>query len=128
LDLFNAGIAILIVALATNIRNTSSGFLGVALFNIVIFSSTIQSLITEWTQVETSLGAINRIRSYVLNVKNENLPSEEVNVPEDWPRWGAIGFKDISASYEPSLGPVLKQISFSVKPGEKIAICGRTGR
>jgi ATP-binding cassette, subfamily C (CFTR/MRP), member 1 len=128
LDLFNAGVAILIVALATSVRGGSSGFLGVALFNIVIFSSTLQGLITQWTHVEMALGAINRIRSYVSNVKSENLSGEVSTVPEDWPRRGAIVFKDISASYESSLGPVLKEITFNIEPGEKIAICGRTGR
>lgn len=128
LDLFNAGVAILLVSIATNIRNGSTGFLGVALFNIVTFSSTLQTLVTQWTQVETALGAINRIRSYVINVKDENLPSETGSVPENWPAHGAVSFKDISASYESSLEPALKEISLSIEAGERVAICGRTGR
>lgn len=128
LDLLNAGVATLVVALATNLEGGSTGFLGVALFNIVIFSSTLQGLVTAWTQVETALGAINRIRSFILNVENENQEGEVGTVPDDWPQRGGIVFEDISASYEASLGPVLKEISFSIQPGEKIAICGRTGR
>ncbi|OBT74156.1 hypothetical protein VF21_06257 [Pseudogymnoascus sp. 05NY08] len=127
LDLLNAGVATLVVALATNFAGGSTGFLGVALFNIVIFSSTLQGLVTAWTQVETALGAINRIRSFILNVENENQEDEVGTVSDDWPERGGIVFEDISASYEASLGPVLKEISFSVQPGEKIAICGRTG-
>ncbi|OBT64152.1 hypothetical protein VE03_06254 [Pseudogymnoascus sp. 23342-1-I1] len=127
LDLLNAGVATLVVALATNLEGGSTGFLGVALFNIVIFSSTLQGLVTAWTQVETALGAINRIRSFILNVENENQEGEVGTVPDDWPQRGGIVFEDISASYEASLGPVLKEISFSIRPGEKIAICGRTG-
>ncbi|OBT89053.1 hypothetical protein VE02_02018 [Pseudogymnoascus sp. 03VT05] len=127
LDLLNAGVATLVVALATNFEGGSTGFLGVALFNIVIFSSTLQGLVTAWTQVETALGAINRIRSFILNVENENQEDEVGTVSDDWPERWAIVFDDISASYEASLGPVLKEISFSVQPGEKIAICGRTG-
>ena len=128
LDLFNAGVAILLVSIATNIRNGSTGFLGVALFNIVTFSSTLQTLVTQWTQVETALGAINRIRSYVINVKDENLPSETGTVPEHWPANGAVSFNDISASYESSLEPALKEVSLSIEAGERVAICGRTGR
>ncbi|KFY91854.1 hypothetical protein V498_05291 [Pseudogymnoascus sp. VKM F-4517 (FW-2822)] len=125
--LLNAGVATLVVALATNLEGGSTGFLGVALFNIVIFSSTLQGLVTAWTQVETALGAINRIRSFILNVENENQEGEVGTVPDDWPLKGGIVFEDITASYEVSLGPVLKEISFSIRPGEKIAICGRTG-
>ncbi|PFH57820.1 hypothetical protein XA68_14537 [Ophiocordyceps unilateralis] len=127
LDLLNAAIAILLVGVATNVRGGSSAFLGVALFNVIALSSSLQTLITEWTQVETALGAIKRIRSYVTTTEDENLPSENGTVADEWPQEGEITFKDISASYGPSTEAVLKEISFSIKPGEKVAICGRTG-
>ncbi|KJK82405.1 Multidrug resistance-associated protein [Metarhizium anisopliae BRIP 53293] len=127
LDLFNAGLALLLVGIATNIQGSASSFLGVALFNIVTFSSTLQTLVTEWTQVETALGAINRIRSFVLNVKNENLPEENLQVPQSWPATGKVMFDNISASYKSSNEPVLNEISFEVEAGQKVAICGRTG-
>lgn len=129
LDLFVAGLAILLVALATNVRGSgSTGFLGVALYQVVTFSTTLQVLVTEWTQVEMALGAISRIRTYVLDTKNENLPEETGDVSDDWPTKGAISFQSVSASYDSSTEPVLKDINISIAPGEKIAICGRTGR
>ncbi|KAM5429329.1 hypothetical protein McanCB56680_000032 [Microsporum canis] len=127
LDLLNAGLAVTLVAIATNVRSASTPFLGVALFNIVTFSSTLQTLVTSWTQLETALGAINRIRSYSQDVKDENLPRENGSVTDDWPQSGAIAFKNISASYESPLEPVLRDIDFSINAGEKVAICGRTG-
>ncbi|XP_044717675.1 ABC transporter domain-containing protein [Hirsutella rhossiliensis] len=127
LDLLNAGIAILLVGVATNVSNGSSAFLGVALFNVIALSSSLQTLITEWTQVETALGAIRRIKSYVATTEDENLPTENGEVPDDWPQQGSITFKDISASYQSSSEPVLREISFSIEAGEKVAICGRTG-
>ncbi|KHN96132.1 ABC transporter [Metarhizium album ARSEF 1941] len=127
LDLFNAGLALLLVGIATNIRGSATSFLGVALFNIVTFSSTLQTLVTEWTQVETALGAINRIRSFVLNVKDENLPGEKGEVPQSWPATGHVVFDNVSASYKSAAEPVLNQVSFQVESGEKVAICGRTG-
>ncbi|ODA76961.1 hypothetical protein RJ55_07478 [Drechmeria coniospora] len=127
LDLFNAGVAILLVGIATNIQSGNTAFLGVALYNLVTFSSGLQTLVTEWTQVETALGAISRIRSFVMNVKDENLPHEDGEVDESWPEKGAIAISGISASYDSSEEPVLKEISFDIKAGEKVAICGRTG-
>jgi ATP-binding cassette subfamily C (CFTR/MRP) protein 1 len=128
LDLFVAGLAVLLVALATNLKSGSTGFLGVALFNVVTFSTTLQLLVQEWTQVETAIGAVSRIRSYVANVQDENKDGEDGTVDSDWPRVGAVVFKNVEASYEASPEPVLKQINLVVKPGEKIAICGRSGR
>lgn len=129
LDLFVAGLAVLLVGLATNIRGgASTGFLGVALYQVVTFSTTLQVLVTEWTKVEMALGAISRIRTYVLDTKDENLPGETGEVDDSWPGSGAIVFKNISATYDSSAEPVLKGIDLSIAPGEKVAICGRTGR
>ncbi|KAJ5799694.1 uncharacterized protein N7518_001762 [Penicillium psychrosexuale] len=96
LDLFVAGIAIILVAFATNIRGSgSTGYLGVALYQIVTFSTTLQTLVTEWTQVEMALGAISRVRTYILDAKDENLPNETGHVSDKWPAKGAIVFNAI---------------------------------
>jgi ATP-binding cassette subfamily C (CFTR/MRP) protein 1 len=128
LDLFVAGVAVLLVALATTHRSSSTAFLGVAMYNVVSFSSTLQKLVTEWTQLETAMSAINRIRSYVSNTASEDLDSETSEPPESWLSKGEIEFADVSAAFQGSQEPVLRQITFSILPGEKVALCGRTGR
>lgn len=71
LDLFVAGIAIILVAFATSIRGSgSTGYLGVALYQIVTLSTTLQTLVTEWTQIEMALGAISHVRTYILDTKD----------------------------------------------------------
>ena len=101
LDLLVACITILLVAIATTLRGkSSSSFLGVALFSIVSFSGSLQQLITEWTQLETCIGAISRIRSYIQRTQHENLVTESGKAPEDWPKDGAIELSNLSASYE----------------------------
>lgn len=128
LDLFVAGLAILLVALATTIRNGSTAYLGVALFQVVTFSTTLQTLVTEWTLTETAIGAVSRIRTFVSSTKREDKSNESGDVDDAWPEQGVIEWKNVVASYESSTEPVLKDISLSVKHGEKVAICGRTGR
>ncbi|KAJ5639919.1 P-loop containing nucleoside triphosphate hydrolase protein [Penicillium longicatenatum] len=128
LDLIVAAIAVMVIAIALSLRgNSSLSLLGIALFNIVNFSSTLQSLVTEWTGLETSIGAVARIRSYVREAKTEDLDTEVQSVPSSWPLHGEVEFINMSASYETSLSPVLERINLKVAPGEKIAICGRTG-
>ncbi|PIA92043.1 ABC transporter C family member 13 [Cercospora beticola] len=127
LDLFNAGLAVMLVGIATTIRNASTAFLGVALFNIVIFSSTLQSLVTEWTQVEQALGAINRIQAYERNVGSEHCPSEKSSPPQNWPTNGSINCTNLTASYGPDNPPVLHNLTLHIPSGQKVAICGRTG-
>ncbi|EGX94981.1 ABC transporter, transmembrane region, type 1 [Cordyceps militaris CM01] len=127
LNLVVAAVAILLVGLATNIRSGSTGFLGVALFNIVSFSQTLQLVVTEWTHLETAIGAVSRIRSFVLGTEREDAGGETEDLPDEWPKTGSITFTDVSASYEASLPPVLQNMNLTIKSGERIAICGRTG-
>ena len=47
--------------------------------------------------------------------------------PEAWPTQGKVEFKLVELRYRPDLPLVLKGVSFSIQPGEKIGIIGRTG-
>lgn len=128
LDLLAAGIAVMLVAFATMVHNGSTGLLGVALFNVISFSGVLQSFVTQWTQLETGLGAIGRIKAFVQDTKPENSDGELDDLPDNWPSAGSIVFDNVSASYEASAKPSIDGFNLTIKPGEKIALCGRTGR
>ena len=80
--------------------------------------------------------SIERIKEY-LNVKTEKLNKEEElllataknrePLPKSWPQFGAIRFEDVSFTYDSSLPYVFKNLSMSIRPGEKIGVVGRTG-
>jgi ATP-binding cassette subfamily C (CFTR/MRP) protein 1 len=61
------------------------------------------------------------------------LPEEGVivdktrRVPPSWPSAGAVKFYNVDFAYRPGLPLVLKGVSFTIKPGEKVGIVGRTG-
>ncbi|MCJ1392591.1 hypothetical protein MMC18_005461 [Xylographa bjoerkii] len=124
-----AGFAVLLVGVAVATRGSiSAGFIGVALINIVTFSENIQSLIMHWTVLETSLGAVSRIRSFTSTTESENLPSEDTIPPNDWPSTGKIEFRGLTASYTKDTSrPALKDISISIAGGQKVGVCGRSG-
>ena len=48
-------------------------------------------------------------------------------LPENWPAKGKLEIVDLSMKYRDNLPLVLSKISFTVLPGQKIGICGRTG-
>ncbi|KAI8324836.1 P-loop containing nucleoside triphosphate hydrolase protein [Martensiomyces pterosporus] len=62
-----------------------------------------------------------------------HLPSEapwvigDAALPDDWPSAGQIEFTGYSMRYADSQTLALEDISFTVRPGEKIGIVGRTG-
>jgi ABC-type multidrug transport system fused ATPase/permease subunit len=101
LDLIVAFIAVAVITIAISMRGSPSmNLLGIALFNIVNFSSTLQSFVTHWIGLETSIGAVSRIRSYVQHATTEDLDAESEAIPEDWPRQGSVELSGLSASYE----------------------------
>ena len=100
LDLMVAAVSIAVVALAVQIPNQSSGAaIGIALNNILGFNQGLRVLVDSWTQVETSLGAIARIKNFEETTPTEDKPEESDNPPSSWPEKGRIEFRDVTASF-----------------------------
>jgi ABC-type multidrug transport system fused ATPase/permease subunit len=66
-----------------------------------------------------------------VNTYSTNLPQETdvvaVTPEESWPATGKVEFENVSYRYRPGLPYVLKDVSFTIKGGEKVGVCGRTG-
>lgn len=125
LDLFVAGVAITLCLLAVFVPNI--GPIGVSLISLVTFSQQLAELINFWTSMETSIGAISRIRKFQNTVPFEDLPGEDQRPSPMWPPEGRLVFRNVSAGYTLAAQPVLRNISLTVDPGTKLGICGRTG-
>lgn len=102
LDLVVAGIAVLLIVLVVILRGTSlgAGSVGVALLNVIQFSQSIKLLVTFWTNLETHIGSILRVKDFTQNVKPEDQPGEDGDVPPNWPSSGAVTFHSVSAAYK----------------------------
>ncbi|KAM0558381.1 hypothetical protein ACHAPJ_005075 [Fusarium lateritium] len=98
LDLFIAGMAVLLVTIALRIPGTTSeGAIGLAMVNILGLNMTLKVVIDQWTTLETSLGAIARLKSFILTTPNENKEGES-ETPDNWLQ-GSIEIDGITASY-----------------------------
>ncbi|EWY89729.1 hypothetical protein FOYG_10530 [Fusarium oxysporum NRRL 32931] len=138
LNLMVMVLAIGVVTISTQLR-TNSGFAGSSLVTLMTWGDSISSLIQYYTQVEISIGAVSRLKAFAENVASENLDREDLEPPEEWPTQGNIVIRGISASYknedespaseddDASPNLALENITISVKPGQKVALCGRTG-
>jgi ATP-binding cassette subfamily C (CFTR/MRP) protein 1 len=130
LDTVTAALAVVIVAIAMSIpSSTSAGAIGVALLNVINFSGSLSFLITTWTQLETSLGAIARVKNFETEIVPEDKTTSSPSIPTTWPQSGALQITDLSASYgsEPHSSNVLHNVNLSIKSGEKIGFIGRSG-
>ncbi|KAF4426572.1 Multidrug resistance-associated 1 [Fusarium acutatum] len=131
LDLTTAALALLLVGLAVRLRGeVDVGLTGVSLVQLISLSETVNMLIQFWTSIETSIGAVARIKQFAEETGEENLPGETHQLPAQWPDKGAIQINNLTASYGDGDGEVIRAldaVSLEIKGGEKVGICGRTG-
>ncbi|KAF5617327.1 major facilitator family transporter [Fusarium sp. NRRL 25303] len=121
LDLFVAGMAILLVTIALRIPGTTSeGAIGLAMVNLLGLNMTLTTVIDQWTTLETSLGAIARLKSFISDTPNEN-KSSEIEVPDNWPG-GRIVFDGVTTSYSGDSQPVLRDVSLAIEAGQKVCL------
>ncbi|KAJ4864914.1 ABC transporter domain-containing protein [Trichoderma breve] len=129
LDLTTTALALLIVGFSVKLRGSVSvGLTGVSLVQLITMSETLNMLIQFWTSIETSIGAVARIKQFAEETPNESLPGEDQEVPVDWPNKGHVVIQALEASYDENDGiKALDGVTLDLKPGYKTAIVGRTG-
>lgn len=129
LDLVVAAVAVMVVTIGVQTQGqVDAGFMGIALVNIVQLSISIKAFLSNWTQLEISIGAVSRIRSFVLDAPSTDSDEPETSLSPGWPERGHIEFQNVTAKYEGSPQPVIRSLDLSISPGEKIALCGPSGR
>lgn len=135
MQLVVAGLAVVLVSLATQL-DPNVGVAGTSLVTLLAFGGSLSELIQGYTELETSIGAVSRLKTFSDSVTPEDEPGETLEPPELWPTAGAVELKHVSASYASEMSAstedlasalVLRDISLIVPPCQKLAICGRTG-
>ncbi|KAJ5885363.1 hypothetical protein N7495_009873 [Penicillium taxi] len=112
--------------------HSNTAFTGAALYSLLSFGENLAGIVLFWTKLETSLGAIARLKTFNDTVKPEDKDVEDIHAPEDWPQRGVVELKGVFAKYgkdhdDATTSFALRNIQLTIDSGEKIAICGRTG-
>ncbi|MFC0243780.1 type I secretion system permease/ATPase [Rhodopseudomonas telluris] len=81
----------------------------------------IAGVMTRFTQTTSALRSIDRLMAL-----DRERPPEKIYVAREI-KHGALQFKNVSFSYPNSPAKALDNVSFQVRPGEKIGIIGRVG-
>ncbi|KAJ5652269.1 multidrug resistance protein MDR [Penicillium longicatenatum] len=124
LDLLVAGIAVMLVVLS--IFTSNIGPIGVSLISLITLNQQLAEFINFWTLMETSIGAIIRVRSFE-KVPTEDLPLENQCPPVTWLLEGSIIFQDTSMAYDLTAPLILRYITLNIPSASKLGICGRIG-
>jgi len=105
------------------------GYAGLA----IVYSFELNALMKHGARMsaecEQKFSAVDRVLDYSENIEPEAPWRTEADkeIPAGWPTAGHVKFSDVTMRYRPTLDPALRNISFEVRGGEKVGICGRTG-
>ncbi|KAM3534059.1 hypothetical protein MY4038_002712 [Beauveria bassiana] len=128
-DLVAAVMAIFLTVLSLYIKHgRSANSAGVSFLSIVVIGSTLNQLVIQWTTLEMAIGALSRVRSFVTETPTET-EKDTRSLPQDWPSRGEVLLENVSARYRNATDEpyVVKNVSITINPGQKLGITGRTG-
>ncbi|KAF3018850.1 hypothetical protein E8E14_006783 [Neopestalotiopsis sp. 37M] len=101
-------------------------YVGAGLVTLTTLASTLSTIVVAYTGLETSLGAISRLTTFIDQTEQE-VRTDKSNAPDkSWPDRGCVEFHNVNAGYTHG-SFVLRDFNLQISANEKIAICGRTG-
>ncbi|NXL15371.1 MRP7 protein, partial [Setophaga kirtlandii] len=110
------------------------GLVGLALSYALSVTHLLSGLIDSFTHTEMMMVSVERTEEYTTDIPME--PQDKLvqvkaqmcsQVSADWPSKGLVEFQQVVLAYRPGLPNALDGVSFTVYPGEKLGIVGRTG-
>lgn len=108
-------------------ENLSPGLVGLSVSYALQVTMSLNWMVRMTSDLETNIVAVERVKEYSETETEAPWNIEDKKPPEDWPSRGEVEFSNYSVRYRPGLDLVLKNLSMSVKGGEKVGIVGRTG-
>ncbi|PPR05406.1 hypothetical protein CVT24_008020 [Panaeolus cyanescens] len=79
-----------------------------------------------FNELEVQANSLERVQDY-LKIEHEPPSTPSGKPPAAWPRSGDLLVENLTARYSENGPPVLRNISFHIKSGQRIGIVGRTG-
>ncbi|KAF9917868.1 hypothetical protein FBU30_000474 [Linnemannia zychae] len=103
------------------------GWAAMSLSYSLMFTGTIVWVIRSYTENELNQNSVERVVEYMDLEEEPPAIIEGSRPPASWPHKGEIVVSNLTMKYAPDTPEVIKNISFTVKAGEKIGVVGRTG-
>ncbi|KAG0369465.1 hypothetical protein BGZ54_009889 [Gamsiella multidivaricata] len=119
---FFAGLLIII-----NRDNLGAPAAGLSLSYSLTFTDHVLWLVRLYSNNEMNMNSVERVREYMDLPQEPPAVIEDSRPPPGWPNNGEITVENLVMQYSPDDPPVIRDVSFHVKPREKVGIVGRTG-
>ncbi|KAJ3206162.1 hypothetical protein HDU67_008352 [Dinochytrium kinnereticum] len=117
---FLAGACILVIGV-------DPGLAGVSLVWALECGNTLIWLVRKWGRLKMDMNAAERINEYMEIDQERPAIVPNMRPPPSWPSKGSIKVNNLEMKYSKESSPILNNVSFEVKGGEKLGVVGRTG-
>ncbi|KAG0054044.1 hypothetical protein BGZ83_012033 [Gryganskiella cystojenkinii] len=121
------GSAFLSVVSLSRKVSVDPGLVGLSLTYALSITQTLNWMVRQYTEIESNIVAVERLQEYVELKPEAPEIVDHHRPPQDWPTQGRVDFVNYETRYRPGLELVLRGVTCSIRPHEKIGICGRTG-
>uniref|UniRef100_A0A8C9HNR9 Cystic fibrosis transmembrane conductance regulator n=1 Tax=Piliocolobus tephrosceles TaxID=591936 RepID=A0A8C9HNR9_9PRIM len=137
-------IAVTFISILTT--GEGEGTVGIILTLAMNIMSTLQWAVNSSIDVDSLMRSVSRVFKFIDMPTEEGKPTrstkpykngqllkvmiiENSHVKKDdiWPSGGQMTIKDLTAKYTEGGNPILENISFSISPGQRVGLLGRTG-
>ncbi|XP_054455373.1 ATP-binding cassette sub-family C member 3 isoform X2 [Anoplopoma fimbria] len=108
-------------------ENLNPGLVGLSVSYALQVTMSLNWMVRMTSDLESNIVAVERVKEYSETKTEAPWEVEDKKPPPEWPMEGNVEFQDYSVRYREGLDLVLKNLTLSVKGGEKIGIVGRTG-
>ncbi|GAB1607734.1 resistance-associated 1-like [Argonauta hians] len=123
------GNCIIVAASLFSILGTdiTGGLVGLSISYALQVTNALNMLVRMTSDLETNVVSVERLVEYSHIQRESEWYIPDKKPPNSWPDQGQLEFIDYKTRYRTGLDLVLKGISCTIKPKEKIGIVGRTG-
>uniref|UniRef100_A0A3Q2YT97 ATP binding cassette subfamily C member 3 n=1 Tax=Hippocampus comes TaxID=109280 RepID=A0A3Q2YT97_HIPCM len=111
----------------TGKNDLNPGLVGLSVSYALQVTMSLNWMVRMTSDLENNIVAVERVKEYSETKTEAPWEIEDKKPHADWPTQGNVEFHNYSVRYREGLDLVLKNLTLSVKGGEKVGIVGRTG-
>ncbi|KAF9459383.1 multidrug resistance-associated ABC transporter [Collybia nuda] len=130
-DALGAFAVLLTMLFSITTLTNEAGWAGLCITSAMGFTSSVYWACRFWTALELDLNSVERVVEYLDLPQEPPAIIESNRVPAYWPssttQNALISVEDLVIKYAPDLPAVLQGVSFTLRPGERVGLLGRTG-
>jgi len=125
-SLITVSACLMVIAFNDNF-GLNAGLVALLIIWTTNFTITLGFLVDSIAESEAAITSLERLHALTLLPQEPTASSPQQQLLASWPQNGHLQFQNVSYRYRPSLPLSLTDLTFSLPPGQRCGVVGRTG-